>query len=291
MTGSCMEPTFVKAYAKINIGLDIVRKRQDGYHDIDTIMQTISLADKLVLTKSPGITVYSSDPAVPDGDTNTAYKAALLFFKRAGIDFSKTGVSISIKKNIPIQAGLGGGSSNAAAVLKWLNHHYSTNFGSDIMGELALEVGSDVPFFIEGGTQRALGRGEILTPLTDFTNVNLVIVMPSEAVSTADAYSRFSKSANVLHTDMDSIEDALNEKNIIKLGRCMANTFESLVFPFKPAIEKARRDILKTGAAAASMTGSGAAVYGIYKSTEAAQSAFSALGKHYDTYIAKTIGG
>lgn len=286
-----MEPAIVKAYAKINIGLDIVRKRRDGYHDIDTIMQTISLADEITLEKKPGITVYCSDQSVPTDNTNTAYKAALLFFKEAGIDYSKTGISIAIKKNIPSQAGLGGGSSDAAAVLSWLNRNYGTNYGSGIMRKLALEVGSDVPFFIEGSTQRAFGRGEKLVPLTDFNDIDLVVVMPGETVSTAYAYSQFAKSADALHPDMDIIEDAINSKNVAKLGEFLGNTFEGLVFSFKPAIKKARHDILKTGAVAASMTGSGSAVYGVYDSAKAAKSAFSELSHHYTVYIAKTIGG
>lgn len=286
-----MKQIIIRAYAKINIGLNIVRKRRDGYHDIDTIMQTISLADEVFLEKKPGISISCTDPTIPTDNTNTAYKAALSYFKKAGIDYSKTGVSILIKKKIPSEAGLGGGSSDAAAVLKGLNNYYGTNYGPTIMRELALDIGSDVPFFIEGGTMRALGRGEKLTSINSFNGFDLVIVMPDETVSTAYAYSMFSSNAAVTHPDMDIIENAVNEKNTAKLRKFLGNTFEGLVFPSKPTIKKARHDILKTGAIAASMTGSGAAVYGIYKSTEDAQSAFSVLGHHYDAYIAKTIGG
>ena len=280
-----------KAYAKINIGLDIVKKRRDGYHDIDTIMQTISLADDISIKKQPGISITCSDPNIPTDIRNTAYKAAHLFFEKAKIDYTKTGVAINIEKNIPSQAGLGGGSSDAAAVLNGLNNLYGTNFGSALMRELALKIGSDVPFFIGGGTQRALGRGEKLNSIKDFMDYDVVLIMPGETVSTANAYSMFSDTATAVHPDMNIIEDAVVGKNLFKLGESLGNTFESLVFPTKPAIEKAKHDILETEAAAASMTGSGAAVFGIYDSYEKAESAFSTLRHKYAVYLIKTIGG
>ncbi len=279
------------AYAKINIGLDIVEKRSDGYHNIDTIMQAVSLSDELYLEKAPGITIKCSDSTISVNKSNTIYIAAIAFFNMAGIDCQKNGVSVNLVKHIPSQAGLGGGSSDAAAMLRALNKLYCTNFSTSILRELALEVGSDVPFCIEGGTQRAKGRGEKLTVLSDFNDVNIIIVMPDETVETAYAYSLCTKAESLVHPDMQTIEKAIVEKDLNKLGTCIGNTFESPIFTVKPAIEKAKHDILETGAVIATMTGSGAAIFGIYDSTDTAQLAYLSLNKKYKTYLTETIGG
>jgi len=278
------------AYAKINIGLNIIEKRSDGYHNIDTIMQSITLFDEIILKKSPGITIFCTDPDIPSGKTNTAYKAAESFFKRADIDFSETGIHIQIIKNIPSKAGLGGGSSDAAAVLRGLNKLYCTKYSTAILRELALEVGSDVPFCIEGGTQRALSRGEHLRKLPDFKNIDLVVLMPDESVETGYAYEMFSKTSSPYHPDMELIEKALKNNNLSEIGLHLGNTFESLVFPNKPLIEKAMHDILSMGSTACSMTGSGSAVYGFFQSEEDASKAFSKLKNSYYAYKAKTKG-
>ena len=279
------------AYAKINIGLDIVDVRPDGYHNIDTIMQTVSLFDEVHLEKAAGVSVYCSNPDIPSDETNTAYKAAAVFLKKAGLDSSETGVSISIEKNIPPQSGLGGGSSDAAAVLRGLNNLYCTNYGTSILEELALKIGSDVPFCISGGTQRAGGKGEILIKLPLFIGLYAVVVMPDEIVNTAHAYSLFRHSKTVVHPDMGATAYALGEKNLSLLGAVIGNTFEGLVFPEKRAIEKVRHDILVTGAPVVLMTGSGAAVYGLYSSFEEANLAYIELNRNYRSYLVETIRG
>lgn len=278
------------AYAKINIGLNIIAKRSDGYHDIDTIMQSITLFDEILLEKSPGITIASKSSEIPLDETNTAYKAAKSFFKMTGIDWSKTGVLIHIVKNIPSQAGLGGGSSDAAAVLRGLNRIYCTQYSTAVLRELALEVGSDVPFCIEGGTQRAEGRGELLKKLPAFNEYDLVVIMPDESVNTGNAYKLFSKRSEPHHPDMNRIEAAIISKDLTGLGMCIGNTFENLVFPDKPLIKKAVHDILNAGAKAGSMTGSGSAVFGLFQSSEEAMSAFLKLKHHYLAFISKTKG-
>lgn len=280
-----------KAYAKINIGLNIIGRRPDGFHDIDTIMQTISLFDEIRLEKTAGVSIYCSDPDIPVDETNTAYKAAALFFSRAALDSSENGVSISIEKNIPSQSGLGGGSSDAAAVLRGLNDLYCTNFGTAVLRELALKVGSDVPFCITGGTQRARGKGELLAELPLFNGFYAVILMPGETVNTAHAYSLYRRAKAVIHPEMDKISQALEEEDLALLGIYAGNTFESLVFPGKPAIKTAKHAILETGAHVALMTGSGAAVYGLYRSFEKANSAYIELSKKYRAYLAETIRG
>lgn len=279
------------AFAKINIGLNIIEKRPDGYHNIDTIMQAVSLGDELYLEKAPGITIKCSDSSIPVNKYNTIYIAAIAFYNKTGIDYHKNGISVNLVKHIPSQAGLGGGSSDAAAMLRALNKLYCTNFSTSVLRELALEVGSDVPFCIEGGTQRAIGRGERLTVLSDFKDINIVIIMPDESVETAYAYSLYSKIECPVHPDMSAIEKTILRKNLNELKNCIGNTFESLIFAVKPAIEKAKRDILETGAVTAGMTGSGAAIFGIYDSINTAQLAYLNLNKKYKTYLTETIGG
>ena len=279
------------AYAKINIGLDIVGIRPDGYHNIDTIMQTVSLFDEVHLEKAAGVSVYCSDPDIPSGETNTAYKAATVFFRKAGLNSSETGVSISIEKNIPPQSGLGGGSSDAAAVLRGLNNLYCTKYSTSVLEELALKVGSDVPFCISGGTQRAGGKGEVLTSLPLFNGYYVVIIMPDETVNTAHAYSLYGKTKKPFHPDIDDIAVALEKRDLALLGKSIGNTFECLVFPEKQGIKKAKHDIIDTGAPATLMTGSGAAVYGLYDTFEEADSASIALRENYRSCLAETIRG
>ena len=281
-----------KAYAKINIGLNIVGPRDDGYHNIDTIMQTIELHDVIKLQKiKEGINIICDSPAIPMDNRNTAYKAAELFLKKAGLDSGNCGVKIEIQKNIPSEAGLGGGSSDAAAVLRAMNNLFCTNYGTEQLVKLASEIGSDVPFLIEGGTVRAKGRGEIMENLCVFSGVDIVIVMPGENVSTRQAYSMFATCESPFHPDINSIVERLNFENLKSLQGLVGNTFEGLIFPIKPIIEKTKHDILKTNPLICSMTGSGSAVYGIYESNKTALKAFEKLSEGYETYITKTIGG
>ncbi|MFO7611226.1 MAG: 4-(cytidine 5'-diphospho)-2-C-methyl-D-erythritol kinase [Clostridia bacterium] len=278
------------ACAKINLGLDILGKRSDGYHDIDTIMQSISLCDRITLEIGSGINICCNDSSIPAGRTNTAYIAAETFLTFAGINSRKTGVNITIEKNIPSCAGLGGGSSDAAAVLRGLNKLHCTNYGSEKLQELALDVGSDVPFCVLGGTQRALGRGEELRILPDFDNVSIVVIMPGEIVDTGYAYSLYSAREAAVHPDMDKVEKALNERDFKLLSLFLANTFEEIVFPEKPAIAMARHDMLNMDPDAALMTGSGSAVYGIYEKPDKALAAYDGLCAKYTAYLTKTTG-
>jgi 4-diphosphocytidyl-2-C-methyl-D-erythritol kinase len=279
-----------KAYAKINIGLDITGRRPDGFHNIDTIMQSVSLHDEITIEKAPGINIECCDSAIPSGKLNTAFSAATVFFKEAGIIPGETGAKINIVKNIPLQAGLGGGSSDAAAVIRGLDKLYCTEFSTSIMEQLALTVGSDVPFCIKGGTQRAKGRGEKLTVMDSFKGIPVVIIMPPDTVDTAYAYSLYSKATYAVHPDMDKVAAAIKSGNLDMLSLCAGNTFEGLISPEKPLIEKAKHDILDTGAEVCQMTGSGAAVYGFYNTYEQAKSAHASLSADYTAYLAETTG-
>lgn len=281
-----------KAYAKINIGLDIVRKRPDGYHDIDTVMQTIALHDTVfVCSQEKGITVECDIPLVPTGKGNIAYKAASVFCSYSDIDTNENGIRVYIEKRIPMESGLGGGSSDAAAVLRALNTLFCTGYSTDILIKLASKVGSDVPFLIRGGTMRLVGKGEKLIETYDFSGIDVIIVMPDENVSTALAYSLFSKQDNPFHPDMDRLTNLIQHKKAGLLSKVLGNTFESMVFSHKPSVEKALHDILETNPAACSMTGSGAAVYGLYDSIEDSGKAYDCLKDKYEIYMTKTLGG
>ncbi|HRX42419.1 MAG TPA: 4-(cytidine 5'-diphospho)-2-C-methyl-D-erythritol kinase [Clostridia bacterium] len=281
-----------KAYAKLNIGLDIIGKMSDGYHSIDTIMQTIELHDLVTADRIPsGILINCSKPDIPTDSRNTVYRAAEVFFAKSVLNTDMTGVRFHIEKNIPVQAGLGGGSSDAAAALRALNSLFCTGYGTDELIELASKVGSDVPFLIEGGTMRARGRGEQLEKMKDFKGISTVIVMPGESVSTPMAYSLFSGCKNPRHPDMDSLVQAIENMNVPFPDTQDMNTFESLIFPLKPLIEKAKHAILETNPFFCTMTGSGSAVYGFYRSEEDATKAYEVLSGRYDAYLTRTTGG
>ena len=281
-----------KAFAKINIGLNIIGRRKDGYHDIDTIMQTIELHDVIKLEKtSGGISLVCNKPDLPGDRRNTAWKAAEVFFTRSTIDIESNGVRIDIRKNIPAEAGLGGGSSDAAAVLRAMNKLFGTKYGTDELIELAAMIGSDVPFLIEGGTARATGRGEIMEKLSDFSGINTVITVPDDCVSTSEAYSLFKNCFNPIHPDIDSLAANFTRHNLLSIKNLAGNTFESLIFPVKPLIEKTKHDILETNPLVCSMTGSGSAVFGLYDSEKSAYAAFKLLSKKYKTFITVTTGG
>ncbi len=277
------------AHAKINLGLAVLGKRSDGYHDIDTVMQSISLFDVIHLEKSNKLEVYCTDPSIPSDGQNTAYKAAEVFFEAAAGGLNER-VCIKIEKSIPQKAGLGGGSSDAAAVLRGLNRLYGTDFGTDKLRELGLKVGSDVPFAITGGTSRAEGRGDVLEPLDDFGGVAIVLVMPDDIVETAWAYSLFKEGRFKGNPDMDGMVEAIEKRDLKSLAWKLGNAFEKEILPRKPSIAKTKHDILSTGAVASSMTGSGAAVFGIYENHAKAASAGESLEGDYNVFVCETIG-
>lgn len=186
-----MEEVVIKAPAKINLCLDIKGLREDGYHEVDMIMQSIALYDRLHLQKSgDGIKISTNSDRVPTGRENLAYKAAELILDEAGLH---NGVNIHIEKNIPVAAGLAGGSTDAAAVLKGINQLYGLNFSYNRLVSMARKLGSDVPFCLQGGTARATGRGDYLTQLDDLQKTYLVVVTPPVALSTAYIYSQYDK--------------------------------------------------------------------------------------------------
>jgi 4-diphosphocytidyl-2-C-methyl-D-erythritol kinase len=280
---------YEKAYAKINIGLDIKGRRSDGFHDIDTIMQTVGLFDEITICSTrKDIEVVCSSPEIPLDRSNTVYKAAEVFLNHARIS---SGLKIEIIKKIPAEAGLAGGSSDAAAVIRGLDRLFDTGLSTGDMEKLGSMVGSDVAFCIRGGTARAWGRGEKLKRIETSERVPILILKPGEKVSTGWAYSLYSAKAVGNRPDMDGIEKAVSSGRMAEASRIMANVFEELVFPYKPVIKKAKYDIINTSPLGCIMTGSGSALFAVYDNDSSAEDAcmrLEAMG--YSTYFVYTQG-
>ncbi len=250
----------IKTPAKLNLFLEVLRRREDGYHEIRSIMVPIDLFDEIELKKTAkGIQVWCSDPSLPVDERNLAFKAASLYLGKAGI---KEGVYIGIKKRIPISAGLGGGSSDAAAVLKGLNKIYQRFSGTQLV-ELAKQIGADVPFFLYSSPCLAKGVGEILEPLCP-RMLHFVLVTPYIQVSTAWAYREYDK-LHLTKSEQSSIKRYWKEGNIKALLR---NDLEKVTIASFPVIKELKTLLLKKGAKGVLMSGSGPTVFGIFESRQ-----------------------
>ena len=264
-----MKSLAVKSYAKINITLDVLKKRNDGYHDLKMIMQTVSLCDIVTIASKPqGITVNSNLGYLPTDENNLAYKAAADFFKESGIS---GGADIFINKKIPVAAGLAGGSGNAAAVLKGLNKMYGDVFSNERLREIGLKIGSDVPYCIEGGTMLAEGRGEILTTLTPMKETPFVLATPRMAVSTKKVFAKLDADALTEHPDTDGVINAIKNGNIHETAIRMYNVLETAMC--HPIINKLKGQMIDLGALGTVMSGSGPTVIGIFETEESAKKA------------------
>lgn len=266
------------AYAKINLMLDILDRTEDGYHTCFNVMQSVSLADRVTLlpTGKPGtIELHCTDPSVPVGEDNLAYRAAARFFSESGCQ--NPGIRILIEKKIPVAAGLAGGSADAAAVFKLLNKFLQTDFSEKELCEMALDIGVDVPFCIQGGTMLGLDLGEILAPLPHQEDCFYVICNPDRKVSTKEAYAAFDRVDTVRHLDQGGMLRALVTGEEGKLFRAMGNVLEQAVeVPERVEIKSLLRQY---GAKAHLMSGSGPTTYGVFKEKTAAEACCRAL-KH-----------
>ncbi len=278
-----------KAHAKINIGMDIKGLRPDRYHEIDTIMQTVELGDRITFTEQEkGIAFWCDDTSIKKNE-NSAYIATKLFLNKTGI---KKGIKIDLYKTIPVFAGLGGGSADAAATLRGLNFLFNTGLTIEELEEMATEIGSDVAFCVRGGTQRVTGKGDILKPLKDFSNNWFVIIKPKDSVETKWAYKEYGKLKEKKRPDMDYIQEQVEKNNALALKDKVINIFEDAVVPHKPSIAIALEDLKNTKPITAFMTGSGSAVVALYKEMREASFAYtSLLGKYVNIYITKSAEG
>lgn len=279
---------YIKAYAKINISLDIIGKREDGYHFLEMIMQSIDLYDLIKIDKcEQGINIYCNESSIPTDRGNLAYKAAELFADTYKIG---QGLSISIEKNIPVSAGLAGGSSDAAAVLKGLSQTFGIHADDNKLKALGLKLGADVPYFITGGTAFCEGIGEICTLLRPFKNKIVVLVKPDFKISTPEVYKKIDTVKVYRHPNTKSIIKAINEDNLMYIGTHMVNVLENVTIRDYPVIENIKNEMVKEGSCGVLMSGSGPTVFGFFENMSAAQRCFNKMKKYYkEVFITQTI--
>lgn len=265
------------SYAKINWMLRVMGRRDDGFHSLCTVFQTVSLHDTLTFRKGTELTLTCDDPAVPTDGTNLCLKAARALMDRFGVN---SGAAIHLEKRIPSPGGLGGGSSNAAATLIGLNRLWELNAGDSDLQEIADGLGSDVPFFLTGGTAAGMGRGEVIEPIADKVEHFMLIVTPDVSVPTRDAYAGLA-APNLTNVDLNRILRVcrLEAENLDLHHSVLINDFEASVFSAFPEIKRVKQALLDLGAVNAAMSGSGASVFAIFEKQETRQAAQKALEK------------
>lgn len=266
----------LKARAKINLGLDVLRKREDGYHEVRMIMQTIQLYDKISLTESneAGIRVQTNLRYLPVNEDNLVYKAAKLLMDEFSVE---KGIEIQLEKHIPVAAGMAGGSSDAAAVLVGVNKMFDLGLSKKDLMERGVKIGADVPYCVMRGTALAEGIGEKLTPLPQMPECYLVIAKPKISVSTKFVYGNLKANELKEHPDIDGQIAALKSGDLKGLCSRLGNVLETVTIPAYPVIAKIKETMLEEGALGALMSGSGPTVFGIFEEETAAQKAFYAL--------------
>ena len=277
-----------KSYAKVNLTLDVLGRLENGYHEVRMVMQPLNLFDLILVKKaSAGIIIKTNNPVLPCDNKNIAYKAAELFFEETEI---RGGVSINIKKNIPIAAGLAGGSGNAAAVLCSLNLLYNAELTDEKLLEMGLKLGADVPYCIKNVTSLAEGIGEKLTTLSQIPGVPVVLVTPPVSISTAEIYKRIDSAENPASIDTDGMISAIKDSDIKKIGDKLLNVMEIVTIKDCPEIADIKEKMLKFGALGSVMSGSGPSVFGIFPDNKSAKQAADYFGMKYEnTFLTHTI--
>ena len=278
----------IKAYAKINIALDVVGKREDGYHLLRMIMQTVDLYDVIEIVKTNSdIKLKCNKPYVPTDERNLAYKAAKLFRETYNI---KDGVSINLTKNIPVSAGMAGGSTDAAGVLKLMNRLFDVNADDEELRTLGLKLGADVPYCINGGTALCEGIGEKITQLKPFKDKIVVIVKPPFGVSTKDVYKAFDLSKVVFHPRTDDIIKAMENDDLHFVANNMKNLLENVTLRKHRVILNIKEAVSSYEALGTMMSGSGPTVFAFFDDMLKAQDCYDEMKKKYkDVFISRTI--
>ena len=276
----------VKAAAKINLMLDILKRLDNGYHSLFMIMQSVDLYDTITVEKNSNneIIIKCDTERVPCNEKNIAYKCAEAFFEALSID--DRGITIKIEKAIPMAAGTAGGSADGAGVLYCLNKIYNTNLSERELCEIGAKVGADIPFSLVGGTAIALGTGTIIAPVNDLPECYIVLAKPDQDVSTPEAYAQFDSLTRVRHLDRVSMIEAVSNSDYEKICKLCGNVFEQAVeVPKRPHIKGIMR---KCGADACCMSGSGPTVFGIFSDKGKAEDTYLKLSKKYDNvYLCK----
>jgi 4-diphosphocytidyl-2-C-methyl-D-erythritol kinase len=277
------------SFAKVNLHLRVIGKRDDGFHELFTVFQTVSLADSLTFSLADEIELICSDPRIPAGGENIVVRAANALKERFG---SSNGASINLEKHVPSPGGLGGGSSNAAVTLIGLSKLWNLGASREDLRALATDLGSDVPFFLYGGTAIGMGRGEIIEPIVDLKAKYMVIVTPNVSVSTKEAFvglnapnltkAEANHILNVCRFDLESSD---------LLQTVLKNDFETAIFAAHPEIGRVKDALIELGAKPALMSGSGASVFGIFDNEETRQAAMKALDRqvNWRTFAVATV--
>lgn len=281
------ERAIARSYAKINLTLDVLGRRPNGYHDVKMIMQTTGLFDLLIVDKEPlGISVSTNLKYLPAGEKNIAWKAAAAFFEYCNI---KGGAKILIHKNIPVAAGLAGGSGNAAAVLCALDKLYNTKLSDVELCKIGTKLGADVPYCILGGTQLAEGIGEQLTELEPMPKTTVLLVKPPISISTAQIYEAIDSCNDLKHPDTDAVLKAIKKGNVKVIAEKLSNVMEAVTEKENPVITNIKEMMLRDGALGAVMSGSGPTVYGIFDDDAKAKlSADNFFNLYKEVYLTRT---
>lgn len=277
-----MPQIHVTAPAKINLSLDITGRREDGYHLLSTVMQSLSLADRLTVSLDSGgtgIRLACDQPDIPCDRRNTAWQAAELFLEAAR---ERAAVTIEICKKIPAAAGLAGGSSDAAAVLIALHHLLPGRLNLSQLHELALRIGADVPFCLQGGTVLCEGIGDKLKPLSPFSSMPLLLLNPGFAVSTAWAFREFDQTVPARRPQTSQVIQAMRERDLARLAETSANVLQPVTFSAWPVLDNARMMLEQSGAAVCMMSGSGPTLFALYETKDLRDAARQALTERLD---------
>ena len=271
-----MKQIRLKAMAKINLGLDVVRRREDGYHEVRMIMQTVNLYDKLVISVSeePGIRLTTNLGFLPVNEDNLIYKAARLLMDEYEI---KKGVDIQLQKFIPVAAGMAGGSTDAAATLIGMNRLFHLNLSRQQLMDYGVKLGADVPYCVAGGTALSEGIGEILTPLPDVPKGYVLVAKPGINVSTRFVYTNLKLNEVTEHPDIDAQIEAIKEQDFRKMAGLMGNVLETVTIPAHPIIQEIKDFMMQEGAVNAMMSGSGPTVFGLFEDKQLAEKACEKL--------------
>lgn len=271
-----MDKLQLKAYGKINLGLDVIRKRPDGYHDLDMIMQMVDVYDDVIIEKKAGeeIVVKADAAVLSNGKDNLAYMAAKMLLDEFGI---KSGVEITIHKRIPIAGGMAGGSSDCATTLIGINEMFNLGLSKQQLMERGVKLGADVPYCVLGGTAIARGIGEVLTPLPTPPQCHVIIAKPPISVSTAYVYGHIRPDEITKRPDIEQMTLAIKEQDLNKLSDLLYNVMEEVTVSEYPVIEKLKSIMLENGALNSIMSGSGPTVFGLFDDRKKAQAAMKAL--------------
>ena len=269
------------AYAKLNLTLDVTAKRDDGYHDMLMVMQTVSLLDRIVLEKTDekGIRAFSNFRYIPTDERNLAVRAAGTYLEAIGEE--KRGITIRMEKSIPVGAGMAGGSADAAAVLRGMNRLHGSRMNRRELEKLAERIGSDVAFCVSGGTALARGRGELLEDLTPMPDCNIVVCKPGFSISTPELFRKLDQTDLRTHPDTSGMLEALEAGDLKEIAMRMFNVFEEVDDRRMRREAEIKHVLLDYGALGAVMTGTGSAVFGVFSDEEAAKRCAAELGREH----------